>query len=219
MYRYIDAAKRGPQGFTEDFYRRVCFGHLEPVLETLRYLRREDRCLAGDHHAPDPGRERFRRGDRGPDAMGPRELGADVPLHFTAFHPDFKMPRPAAHAPSTLTRAREIGLRNGCATSIRGTSTTRREGRRTARAAGRRSSAATGTGSRAGRSGTAPARAAARRCLGSFEERPGRWGPRGLPVRVGRRNLTTDARSPTSRLPALGRCLFRTRTSAAKSSG
>ena len=111
LYRHIDAANVDLKGFTEDFYRRVCLGHLDPVLDTLRYLRRETQVwleittllISGENDSPAE-----------IDALTRwvfRELGPDVPLHFTAFHPDFKMlDRPPTPA-STLTRAREI-MRN-----------------------------------------------------------------------------------------------------------
>jgi pyruvate formate lyase activating enzyme len=41
------------------------------------------------------------------------ELGPDVPLHFTAFHPDYQMMDHPPTPPETLTRARRIALQNG----------------------------------------------------------------------------------------------------------
>ncbi len=109
----MDAANVDLKGFTEDFYHRLCFGHLDPVLETLKYLRHETPVWLEITTLLIPGEN-----DSEPeiDALTRwvhRELGADVPLHFTAFHPDFKMLDKPPTPPRTLTRAREIGLRNG----------------------------------------------------------------------------------------------------------
>ncbi len=113
LYRHIDAANVDLKGFTEDFYQRLCLGHLEPVLDTLRYLRHETSVWLEITTLLIPG-ENDSEGEIEALTRWVRdELGPDVPLHFTAFHPDFKMldhpPTPA----STLTRARQIALRNG----------------------------------------------------------------------------------------------------------
>jgi len=178
MYRYIDAANVDLKGFTEDFYRRSASAPRAGAGDAQVPAPR-DRCLAGDHHAPDPGENDSRRGDRGPDAMGPPRAGADVPLHFTAFHPDFKMLDRPPTPPSTLTRAREIGLRNG----LRYVYT------------GNVHDEAGGTTLLPGLPGVVIGRnwyritswslrnGACTSCgtpvPGSFEERPGRWGPAG----------------------------------------
>jgi pyruvate formate lyase activating enzyme len=112
LYQHMDAANVDLKGFTEEFYKKVCFGHLDPVLETLKYLKTTDvwfeittLLIPGENDS-----------DAELDALTKwvgRELGPDVPLHFTAFHPDFKMLDKPPTSPHTLTRAREIGLRNG----------------------------------------------------------------------------------------------------------
>jgi pyruvate formate lyase activating enzyme len=113
FYRSMDAANVDLKGFTEGFYHRVCFGHLQPVLDTLIYLKRETNVWFEITTLLIPGEN---DSDGEIDALSQwvmRELGPDVPLHFTAFHPDFKMldkpPTPAA----TLTRARQIAMGNG----------------------------------------------------------------------------------------------------------
>ncbi|MEV4126399.1 AmmeMemoRadiSam system radical SAM enzyme [Nocardia sp. NPDC049707] len=113
FYSHIDAANVDLKAFTENFYRRVCVGHLDDVLNTLRYLRHETEVwfeittlLIPGHNDSDAEIAAECRWIRD-------ELGDDVPLHFTAFHPDYKMrdipPTPAA----TLTRARHIALSEG----------------------------------------------------------------------------------------------------------
>jgi len=113
LFEHIDAANVDLKGFTEDFYHRVTFGHLEPVLDTLVWLRRETRVwteittllIPGLNDSDD---EITRECDWIVDHLGP-----DVPLHFTAFHPDFEMTdRPRTPA-STLVRARAIARQRG----------------------------------------------------------------------------------------------------------
>ena len=113
LYGHLDALNVDLKGFTEDFYRHVCGARLEPVLETLEYLRHETdlwfeitTLLIPGRNDADAELDELTRWVAG-------HLGPDVPLHFTAFHPDFKMTDVPPTPPSTLTRAREWGLRNG----------------------------------------------------------------------------------------------------------
>ena len=113
LYGHLDALNVDLKGFTEEFYRHVCGGHLEPVLETLEYLRHETDLWFEITTLLIPGRN---DDDAELDALTQwvaGHLGPDVPLHFTAFHPDFKMLDVPHTPPETLTRAREWGLRNG----------------------------------------------------------------------------------------------------------
>ena len=113
FYAKMDAANVDLKGFTDDFYMRLCGARLSPVLDTLVYLVRETKVwteittllIPGEN---DSDEELF-------EMCGwiARELGPDVPLHFTAFHPDYKMTS-LAHTPAaTLARARAIGQRAG----------------------------------------------------------------------------------------------------------
>jgi pyruvate formate lyase activating enzyme len=113
LYGHLDAANVDLKGFTEEFYKRVCIGHLEPVLDTLRYLHDETdvwfeitTLLIPDRNDSDEELDRL-------TSWVAEHLGPDVPLHFTAFHPDFKMLDVPPTPPATLRRAREWGLRNG----------------------------------------------------------------------------------------------------------
>ena len=113
FFAHMDAANIDLKAFTEDFYHKLCVGHLEPVLETLKYLKHETDVwfeittllIPGHNDSDDELRDLSR--------WIVTELGADVPLHFSAFHPDYKMmdvpPTPAA----TLSRARQIALGAG----------------------------------------------------------------------------------------------------------
>ncbi|MBY6017669.1 AmmeMemoRadiSam system radical SAM enzyme [Halomonas denitrificans] len=109
----MDAANVDLKGFTEEFYKRVCGGHLEPVLDTLRYLRRETEVWFEITTLLIPGLNDSDSELHQMAAWIRDELGADVPLHFSAFHPDFKMLDRPATPPATLTRARSIAMAEG----------------------------------------------------------------------------------------------------------
>ncbi len=112
LYGHLDAANVDLKGFTESFYRHVCGADLGAVLETLEYLHETDVWFELTTLLI-PG---LNDSDAEIDAMTTwvvDHLGPDVPMHFTAFHPDFKMlDRPPTPA-ETLTRARGIALGNG----------------------------------------------------------------------------------------------------------
>src|SRR5438105_7599343 len=109
----MDAANVDVKAFTEKFYKEVTIGHLQPVQETLVYLKRETNVWFEITTLLIPGKNDSEAEIRELSKWVYRELGPDVPLHFTAFHPDFKMtdlpPTPA----STLTRARRIAIDEG----------------------------------------------------------------------------------------------------------
>ncbi len=109
----MDAANVDLKGFTERFYRKVCGGHLDPVLDTLVYLQRETDLWFELTTLLIPGEN---DGEAEIEAMSrwiAEHLGLEVPLHFTAFHPDWKMMDKPPTPPATLTRARDIALRHG----------------------------------------------------------------------------------------------------------
>jgi pyruvate formate lyase activating enzyme len=113
LYAHLDAANIDLKGFTDDFYRHVAMGALEPVLDTLRYLRHETDVWFEITTLLIPGQN---DSDAELDALSAwvvDELGPDVPLHFTAFHPDYKMTDIAPTPPATLRRARDLARANG----------------------------------------------------------------------------------------------------------
>jgi len=113
FYAKIDAANVDLKAFTEEFYYRLTGSQLQPVLDTLRYLRHETDVWFEITTLLIPGQN---DSDEELSAMCrwiKQELGADVPLHFSAFHPDYKMPDIPATPPATLIRAREIGMQAG----------------------------------------------------------------------------------------------------------
>jgi pyruvate formate lyase activating enzyme len=113
FYRFMDAANVDLKGFTEAFYHEVCAGHLQAVLETLAYLKRHTSVwlelttlLIPGLNDSDEELEKLTR-------WVVEELGPDVPLHFTAFHPDFRLRDRPPTPPETLRRARQIAGKNG----------------------------------------------------------------------------------------------------------
>ncbi len=113
FFRHMDAANIDLKCFTEEFYQRLCSGHLQPVLDTLVYLKHETDVWFEITTLLIPGEN---DSDAELEAMTRwvvDKLGRDVPMHFSAFHPDWKMMDPPPTPPATLTRARAIALENG----------------------------------------------------------------------------------------------------------
>jgi pyruvate formate lyase activating enzyme len=113
FYEHIDAANVDLKGFTEGFYAGTCAGHLEPVLETLAYLKHETEVWFEITNLLIPG---LNDSDEEIGSMSEwvvERLGPDVPLHFTAFHPDYKLLDRPPTPPQTLRRARRIALASG----------------------------------------------------------------------------------------------------------
>jgi pyruvate formate lyase activating enzyme len=113
FFSLMDAANVDLKAFTDSFYQRLCFGRLQPVLDTLAYLRRETGVWLEITTLLIPGEnDSSEEIERASDWFA-ANLGPDVPWHFTAFHPDFKMlgapPTPIA----TLVRARDIARSKG----------------------------------------------------------------------------------------------------------
>lgn len=184
LFAHMDAANVDLKGFTEGFYAKTCAGHLEPVLETLEYLVHETDVWVEVTTLLIPGLNDSDREIDDETRWFVERLGADVPLHFTAFHPDWKMRDRPNTPPATLTRAREIAVANGLRYVYTGN-----------------------VHDRAGQSTYCHAcmallverdwyelgawnledgrcAACGEACAGVFEARPGTWGSRRLPVRL-----------------------------------
>ena len=113
FFAKMDAANVDLKGFTDDFYVKLCGARLAPVLETLRYLVRETDVWTEITTLLIPGKNDTDEELTAMCAWIARELGPSVPLHFTAFHPDYKMTGLARTPAETLTRARGIAMRAG----------------------------------------------------------------------------------------------------------
>jgi pyruvate formate lyase activating enzyme len=113
FFEHMDAANVDLKAFTEDFYAGICAGHLEPVLETLAYLKHETAVWFEITNLLIPGKNDSEDEIDRMTRWVVEHLGPDVPTHFTAFHPDYKMLDVPPTPPQTLTRARAIALANG----------------------------------------------------------------------------------------------------------
>jgi len=113
FYKDMDAANVDLKAFTNDFYVKYCAGQLQPILDTLVYLVKETQVWVEITTLLIPtlndSDEEIRRLA---EWIG-KELGPDVPLHFSAFHPDWKMTDLPPTPPATLTRARKLALEAG----------------------------------------------------------------------------------------------------------
>ena len=184
FYQHMDAANVDLKAFTEDFYYKLTGGHLEHVLDTLKYIKHETDVWLEITTLLIPGKNDSDQELNELTQWVVSELGPDVPLHFSAFHPDWKMmdipPTPAA----TLTRARNIALKNGIHYSFtgnvhdeKGESTYCHKCGETL--IGRDWYVLTIWNLEKGqcpKCGTP--------CAGVFEEKPGDWGAKRLPIRI-----------------------------------
>ncbi|GIH13330.1 AmmeMemoRadiSam system radical SAM enzyme [Rugosimonospora africana] len=112
FFGHLDAANIDLKAFSDAFYQKITFAQLPAVLETLEYLRSTDvwfevtTLLIPGHNDGDAE-------IAAECAWFAEHLGPDVPLHFSAFHPDFKMRDVPPTPPETLRRARRIALEHG----------------------------------------------------------------------------------------------------------
>ena len=113
FFQAMDAANVDLKAFTERFYRKICGGQLAPVLESLQYIHDETDCWLELTTLLIPGENDSNEEIDNMTRWVVEKLGADVPMHFTAFHPDWKMLDIESTPPATLTRAREIAIGNG----------------------------------------------------------------------------------------------------------
>ncbi len=186
FFAAMDAANVDLKAFTEAFYWKLTGAHLAPVLETLEYLHHETdvwleitTLLIPGHNDSSPEIERMTR-------WVVEHLGPEVPLHFTAFHPDWKMRDVPATPAATLSRAAAIARGNGVRYAYTGNVHDEQGGSTFCHACGTRligrdwyrlTDWGLGPDGCCGHCGT--------RCGGVFAAEPGRWGARRLPVRLG----------------------------------
>ena len=194
FYAHMDAANVDLKAFTEEFYYTVTSAHLQPVLDTLVYLKHESDVWLELTTLLIPG---LNDSDEELEAMTRwvvSELGPDVPMHFTAFHPDWKMLDRPPTPPETLTRGRRIALANGVRHAYTGNVYDPAGQSTYCHQCGERLIGRDGYElgewnlERGGacRSCNTP-------CAGVFEAEPGRWGSRRMPVRL-RELVERDAR-------------------------
>ncbi len=191
FFQAMDAANVDLKGFTERFYQEVCSSHLQPVLDTLEYLARETDVWLELTTLLIPGQNDSDRELADMTSWVVQALGPEVPMHFTAFHPDYRMLDVPATPLETLRRARRIANESGVRYAYTG-NLPDSIGQNTF---------CPGCGQLLiGRSGydihhwnlacvgdsatTAKCPRCGARCAGRFEAEPGRWGNRRQPVRL-----------------------------------
>ncbi|CAG0975897.1 Pyruvate formate-lyase 1-activating enzyme [Burkholderiales bacterium] len=113
FYAKMDAANVDLKSFSEDFYYHLTGAHLQPVLDTLCYLRRETQVWLEITTLLIPGKNDSEAEITALSQWVAKELGPEVPLHFSAFHPDYKLVDLPPTPPATLARARELALAAG----------------------------------------------------------------------------------------------------------
>ena len=185
FFEHMDAANVDLKAFTEHFYRTICLSRLQPILDTLVYLKHETEVWFEITTLLIPGEN---DSDEEMDRMSRwvvDNLGLDVPMHFTAFHPDFRMLDKPPTPPATLKRARQIAINNGVRYAYTGNVHDEGDGSTYCHVCGNRligrdwyvlsewnltddgCCVACGTG-----------------CAGVFAGPPGDWGAKRLPVRL-----------------------------------
>jgi pyruvate formate lyase activating enzyme len=185
LFSAMDAANVDLKGFSESFYRRLCSASLRPVLDTLVYLKHETEVWLELTTLLIPGENDSEAELRELSRWVVANLGPDVPLHFTAFHPDFRMRETPPTPPATLRRARAIAREAGVHHVYTG-NVRDREGQSTW-CAGCGGLLIEREGYEIGAwnlDAAGACRACGARCPGVFEAAPGDWGARRQPVRL-----------------------------------
>jgi pyruvate formate lyase activating enzyme len=113
FYQWMDAANIDLKAFSEDFYYKITGGHLQAVLETLLYLKHETPVWFELTTLIIPGENDSEAELQAMTQWVVENLGPDVPMHFTAFHPDWKMTDKPRTPNASLLKARNIALNNG----------------------------------------------------------------------------------------------------------
>lgn len=207
FFQAMDAANVDLKGFTEGFYRHLTLSHLEPVLDTLRWLKHETDVWFEVTNLVIPGENDDHDEIRRMCEWFATNLGPDVPLHFTAFHPDFRLQHRPATPPETLVACHEIARSFGLHYVYTGN----------VHDAARQSTHCPACGGLVierdwyalGRLHLADGRCGhcGHAIAGRFDAAPGDWGPRRLPVRIGAVAPSPDLVAPSA---AAGRVLVET---------
>ncbi|MCP4360543.1 MAG: AmmeMemoRadiSam system radical SAM enzyme [Chloroflexi bacterium] len=185
FYQYMNAANVDLKGFSEDFYKKLCAGQLQPVLDTLVYLKHETAVWFEITNLIIPGWNDSEAELEEMTQWVIQNLGPDVPMHFSAFHPDYKMLDKPPTPPDTLTRARNIARKNGVRYAYTGNIHDRNGDTTFCHECGEKLIERDWydlQAYRLERDGRCPSCRST--CAGVFEAEPGHWGRRRQPVRL-----------------------------------
>ncbi len=187
FFSYIDAANIDLKAFNEDFYYHLTGGHLQPVLDTLIYLKHETNVWFELTTLLIPGKNDSADEIKMMTQWVVNELGPDVPMHFTAFHPDYKMQDIPPTPSSSLTQARRIAIDNGIRYAYTG-NVHDKSGESTychqcgLRLIGRDWYELSDWNLILNKKGEAVCKQCGTQCAGVFEEKPGQWGNQRKPL-------------------------------------
>jgi len=184
FYRHMDATNVDLKGFSEDFYQRECHGELAPVLDTLKYLRQATSVWLEVTTLLIPGENDSERELGQAADWFAANLGPDVPWHFTAFHPDYKLLDKPRTPLGTLTKARAIARARGLHYVYTGNVRDPEGSSTWCPGCGRRLIAREGYELRAWKLDVNRCANCGFVIAGFFAEQPGHWGNRRLPVRL-----------------------------------
>ena len=185
FFQYMDAANVDLKSFSERFYRKIVGGHLQPVLETLQFIHHETDTWLELTTLLVPGENDSDEELQQMTRWVVENLGPDVPMHFSAFHPAWKMMDIADTPPATLTRAREIAMKNGVRYAYTGNTRDEAGGSTYCHHCGTRLIGRDWyviTEWNLSASGACPSCGAS--CAGVFEPQPGQWGAKRQPIRI-----------------------------------
>ena len=186
LFGAMDAANVDLKAFSEDFYRRLTGGRLATVLETLEFIAHETPVWLEITTLLIPGENDGEAEIASLAAWICEHLDPAVPLHFTAFHPDFRLLDRPPTPPATLARARAIARGEGLRHVYTGNVIDAEGGSTWCARCG--ALLIERTGYRLGNwglDGAGRCRTCGETLPGHFEAAPGRWGERRLPVRIG----------------------------------
>lgn len=113
FFEHMDAANVDLKAFTDQFYREMAAASLDPVLDTLVFLKKETNVWFEITNLIIPGKNDSEDEINAMTQWIVDHLGTDVPVHFSAFHPAFNMRDIERTPTSTLVRSREIAIKNG----------------------------------------------------------------------------------------------------------
>ncbi|MBF0271076.1 MAG: AmmeMemoRadiSam system radical SAM enzyme [Magnetococcales bacterium] len=186
FFSHMDAANVDLKAFSEDFYHKLTGGHLQPVLDLLKYLACETEVWVELTTLLIPG---CNDSDPELDALTrwvAKEMGSDVPIHFSAFHPDWQMRELPRTPLTTLVRARHIAMANGLRYVYLGNVQDRRGGSTWCPGCGQLLIERLGyTLGNWGLTDDGHCRQCGMRIPGRLSGGPGQWGARREPIRIG----------------------------------
>ena len=185
FFQHIDAANVDLKGFTEEFYREYCGASLQPVLDTLKWLVEQSEVWLEITNLIIPG------ANDSPDEIQRMcgwivdELGPDVPIHFTAFHPDFKLVDRGSTPPETLTAACVLAKRAGLRYVYAGNVSDRSHQSTYCPACGKMVIERAGYNLGDFQIADGRCRHCNAKIAGHFDDTPGDWAARRMPIRIG----------------------------------